>query len=223
MVKNQLTKQEARRLFDYRDGMLYWRHAGSGRRGDLRAVTNSVCKGRVIKIVRLGRSNYLAKYLVWNWHHGIASSKVQQIDKDVSNISIDNLFHNEEFITRPQHIDGRAWCPCCSQLVPVPSPEIVSANCGLAPIQQKILEAVWAGRGFPVSTRRIFDKMYEDDPDGGPPESEMYNSFKSAKSRMKSKLAGSGYGIVNDGYGRGYRLVIGKEEEDGQAVGRKGA
>ena len=62
IVRNQLTQQEARKLFDYRDGLLFWLHAGSGRRSDLRAVTDN---GKQTEI-NIGGRRYQAQYIVWN-------------------------------------------------------------------------------------------------------------------------------------------------------------
>lgn len=207
-AKNQLTQQEARSLFDYRDGMLWWKQAGSGRRRDLRAVTVSGNRAEI----NIGGVRYQAKYVVWNWHRGVALSEIRQLDdRDPANLSIENLIAVEKNISAQSPL-ARSACPCCAQHVPAPPPEVITFNCGLSPMQDKILSAVWAGRGLPVPTERIFDAMYEDDPDGGPEPSKMYLAFKVALSRMRKKLKGSGYSIVNNGYGRGYRLVIGQEE-----------
>lgn len=101
-------------------------------------------------------------------------------------------------------------CPCCKQPVRVPSLEIICDHYQLTPMQSRILAAVWKGRGMPIQTNRIFDLMYADDPDGGPSPRIMYETFKVQLSRMRDKLEGSGIGIENTGYRRGYRLVIGE-------------
>ena len=100
-------------------------------------------------------------------------------------------------------------CPCCNQFVPVPAMDIVIDRYGLTAMEGRILGAVWRGRGFPVSTERIFDGMYVDDPDGGPSPGKMYAAFKVALHRMRGRLNGSGFSIENAGYRRGYRLVLG--------------
>lgn len=99
-------------------------------------------------------------------------------------------------------------CPCCSRPVSTPTVEIVIDNFKIPPMQAQILRAVWRGKGHPVQTHRIFDWMYEDDPDGGPSEMRMYAAFKVGLSRLRKSLEGSGIGIENVGYRRGYRLVI---------------
>ena len=100
-------------------------------------------------------------------------------------------------------------CPACGQPVRVPQFEIVADRYGLSPTERRILEAVWKGRGFPVATERIFDAMYRDDPNGGPSHDAMYRAFKVRLSRLRAKLNGSGVGVRNEGYRRGYRLVLG--------------
>lgn len=204
MIRNQLSLQEARNLFDYRDGILFWRHAGSGRRRDLRAVIYSADRVQI----NIGGKKFDAHYVVWNWHHGITAKAVRFRDENRRNIDIGNLVEVETFIDT-QSAQVKMSCPCCSQAVPVPSAYIIAQNCGLTPMETRILEAVWDGKGRPVQTERIFDRMYEDDPDGGPPPARMYATFKEKLSLLKKKLIGSGVGIENVGRREGYRLVMG--------------
>ncbi len=99
-------------------------------------------------------------------------------------------------------------CPCCQQAVAAPTLEIVIDRFGLTPQEARILRAVWRGKGFPVPNERIFDHIYEDDPDGGPSANKMYLALKVSLCHLRRKLAGSGIGIANAGYRQGYRLVI---------------
>jgi len=92
----------------------------------------------------------------------------------------------------------------------VPSLDIVIDHYKITPLEARILSAVWRGKGLPVQTERIFDAMYADDPDGGPSPTQMYRAFKVALCRLRDRLNGSGIGIANVGYRRGYRLVIGE-------------
>lgn len=211
MVRNQLTQQEARALFDYRDGMLFWRHAGSGRRADLRAARVSKNGSRKVSRINIGGKDFYAEYVVWNWHHGITQHRIVQADGDRLNNAIENLKEVETFI-RLQSGFTSPTCPCCSQAVPVPSAYIVAQNAGLTPMETRILEAVWDGKGRPVQTERIFDRMYEDDPDGGPPPARMYATFKEKLSLLRKKLIGSGVGVENVGRREGYRLIMGAVE-----------
>lgn len=101
-------------------------------------------------------------------------------------------------------------CPCCDQPVRVPSLEIIIDHYRMPPQEARVLRAVWRGKGLPVQTERIFDAMYEDDADGGPPPARMYANFQWALSHLRDRLEGSGIAVVNDGYRRGYRLVLGE-------------
>lgn len=105
-------------------------------------------------------------------------------------------------------------CPCCKQPVRVPSLEIVANHYKLTPLETRILGAVWRGRGMPVRTERIFDAMYIDDPDGGPPPGRMYSAFKVALCHMRAKLKGSGVGIRTIGYRQGYAISLGEGVEE---------
>lgn len=207
IVRNQLTLMEARRLLDYRDGTLFWRHAGSGRRRDLRAVIDGDDRG----IIKIGGAAYRAKYLVWNWHHGITPHSLVPANGDAADLRIENLREIEKIIAPVS--SPSMPCPCCAQIVAVPSADIVAHSCGLSPMEEKILGAVWMGKGRAVQTERIFDRMYEDDPEGGPPPSRMYSTFKETLCAMRKKLEGSGVWIENVGRRAGYRLVLGVEKQ----------
>lgn len=204
MIRNQLTQAEAQRLFDYRDGMLYWRHAGSGRRPDRRAVYDKPNGCRI----NIGGKMYSAQYLVWNWHNGICAGVIRFRDKNSKNLTIENLFDTEVFI-RHSFGSEHTICPCCSQRVPVPILDVIAFNSGLQPLEKKVLRAVWDGKGMPVQTARIIDAMYGDDEDGGPEQNRAYQNMKIAMTRLRGKLNGTGIGVVNCGYGAGYRLVMG--------------
>lgn len=105
-------------------------------------------------------------------------------------------------------------CPCCGGEIQAPSIDVAVDYTEYQPgsLGRSILEAVWKGKGFPVSNERIFAAMYADDPSGGPDEAAMYRAFKVSLSRLKKRLQGSGVTIENAGYGRGYRLVFTKGE-----------
>lgn len=100
-------------------------------------------------------------------------------------------------------------CPCCQQPVAVPTLDILVDHYELTPIEARVLGAIWRGKGMPVITERIFSAMYIDDPDGGPSQSKMYLAFKVALCHLRKKIKGSGVDVLNVGYRRGYRLVIG--------------
>ena len=209
MIRNQMTMQEARRLLDYRDGDLYWRQAGSGRRTDLRATVRSAVRSADRVQINIGGGMKLdAHYAVWNWHHGITRHQIVFANGDRSDIRIENLREIEKVIG-PQSARKPMMCPCCSQSVPVPTAYVVAVNCDLKPMEARVLEAIWEGGGLPVHTEKIFDRMYADDPDGGPAPARMYSTLKESMVGLRKKLAGSGVGIETVGYRAGWRLVLG--------------
>ncbi len=211
-AKNQLSMQDARKLFDYRDGKLFWKHVSSGQRSDRCAI--KVRKHRVhqLCILKVGEVQFMAQYVVWNWHHGITRKSIRFRDGDCLNLRIENLFDADPLdknFMNAQSLHSRISCPCCQQRVTAPTLEVIVSNYGLAPLEAKVLSAIWAAKGLPVSTEKVFTEMYSDDPDGGPSSSKMYSAFKVALSRLRSKIRGSGVNVENVGYGQGYRLVLG--------------
>ena len=113
-------------------------------------------------------------------------------------------------IKPPTHFSEIA-CPCCKKPIGVPNIDVVIDHYDVPPLEQAVLRTVWKGKGMPVMTERIFDAMYEDDPDGGPSPARMYSAFKVALCHLRARLVGSGISIKNEGYRRGYRLVLGDE------------
>lgn len=204
MILNQISMQEARKLFEYRDGTLFWRQTGSGRRTDLRAVW----VGRNKAEIKLGGKSFKAQYVVWNWHHGITPNRIMFANGDKTDIRLENLREVETIISAVSP-PVATTCPCCSQSVPVQSAYIVAVGCGLKPMEYRILDAIWHGNGMPVSTEKIFDRMYDDDPDGGPPPARMYATLKESMVGLRKKLVGSGVGIETVGYRAGWRLILG--------------
>lgn len=97
-------------------------------------------------------------------------------------------------------------CPCCGQTVFKPSVDMLIDHLGISGHQAAILAAVWHGKGFPVPTERILDRMYEDDPDGGPKEARQYSALKESMSRLRNRLKGSGVSIESAGPAGGWRL-----------------
>lgn len=216
IVKNQLSRDAALRLFDYREGMLFWRHQASGRRSDLRAVSYSTRRGYKRAEVRIGGVVFEAKYLVWNWHYGLTERMLDHQDRDRSNFSIGNLIEVEgaaNFICAPSApavptTAHSVSCPCCSQPVSAPSLDVLVMHFGISPFQERILDCLWKARGRPVSKGRILDAMYADDPDGGPSNEKATAAMKEAIFRMRDKLDGSGVSVEYDNFHKGYRLTI---------------
>lgn len=107
-------------------------------------------------------------------------------------------------------LDNPIDCPCCRQAVRAPTVEMIVDRYSLTPIEARVLGAIWRGKGMPVITERIFTAMYIDDPDGGPSQSKMYLAFKVALCHLRKKIRGSGIDVINQGYRRGYRLIVGE-------------
>lgn len=204
----QLSRLDAQSLFEYRDGMLYWRAAGSGRRRDLRAVTFSGKRAEI----NIGGERYQAHYVVWNWHNGKAKGFIRPNDGDLRNIAIENLREVDVFISAdfppPKH-----ECPMCAQPVAAPTLDVITRKYELPPLQSRILKSIWSGGGHPVMPGKIFEAMYEGDIDGGPSDAEMYRAFKVALCRLRARIEGSGVSIETVGYRGGFRLVF---SEDGK-------
>lgn len=123
-------------------------------------------------------------------------------------------FAPERIIPREVERTDVIRCPCCGHRVSSPSLEIVVDVYGVTPLEARILGAIWRGRGMPVQTERIFDAMYEDDPDGGPSRVKMYAAFKVALHHLRRRIAGSGIKVESAGYGRGYRLLVNRRSHD---------
>ena len=100
-------------------------------------------------------------------------------------------------------------CPLCKQPIASPSLDDVIAACRLSGFEAKILSAVWAGRGMPVQTDRIFDVMYLDDINGGPSPNSMYAALNRALRSLNSQLGGTGVAVVSGRRHKGYRLSLG--------------
>ena len=104
--------------------------------------------------------------------------------------------------------DRGVVCPCCGAQVDAPSLEMLVDVKKISKDQEAVLSAIWRGKGMAVSTQRIFDAMYADDPDGGPSDVRMYSALKQRLFKLREKLEGTGVKIEAVGYRRGYRIVM---------------
>lgn len=211
-VRNQLTQAEARVLFDYEDGKLYWRKFGSGMRSDRVAIWSGGNKGEI----KIGGMKFQAHYVIWNWHHGVTGKAIRFRDGDRGNLRIENLCEVDisPSLTAPERVD----CPTCGHHAAAPSLGGVMLVCELTPKQARILGAVWRGRGQPVHYEQIVAALYEDDPDGGPSHDLAYKAMKVGIHHLRKRLEGSGVGIESAGYGKGYRLVLAGRARQGEAA-----
>lgn len=89
---NKLTQAEVKRLFNYRDGVLYWKaRSSSTSRVVIGMESGSTDTGGYIQTMVHGKL-YLNHRLVFLYHHGyMPENDVDHIDKNKSNNRIENL------------------------------------------------------------------------------------------------------------------------------------
>ena len=90
-------------------------------------------------------------------------------------------------------------CPCCNQ--PTTGVDPLKAHTVFTPTELKIIKAL--PRAGVIATEDLIDRVYGDDPDGGPEWANhaIYNNL----SRIRKKLRPLGYDIAKTN-GHGYRL-----------------
>jgi DNA-binding response OmpR family regulator len=219
---NQIDKERARALFDYRDGKLYWRNMVGRRRPEAGSeLMRKTTGGDPVWVISLGSRQevrrYMRCYLVWNWHYGKTDRILRPLDGDHLNDRIGNIgfagpLPQEEMpAPAPQPLESKYGvnCPCCGSGVQVMTADLATQVYGITEQQARILRAIWSGKGKPVHMERVFSEMYADDPDGGPTQEKMYLAFKVAMSHLRTKLEGSGISVETVGYRQGYRLILG--------------
>lgn len=79
---------------------------------------------------------------------------------------------------------------------------------GLSEDAQSVLEAVYDAGGKPITADRIFDRMFDHDPDGGPAFALAYKFLREALAELAIKLEGTGIGIENVGRRDGWALRL---------------
>lgn len=97
-----MTQDEALRLFEYRDGQLYWRIKPS-RRDPIGMVAGSQDRSRGYVAVTRNRKHYYAHQIVFLMHHGVIPLEVDHINGDKS----DNRVENLRVCTRAQNMHNR--------------------------------------------------------------------------------------------------------------------
>lgn len=86
-----LTQAEALRLFEYRDGVLYWKVRAARRTQIGDAVGSKNTKKDPYLITSIKGVKYLIHKLVFLMHHGYIPSVVDHIDGNIANNKINNL------------------------------------------------------------------------------------------------------------------------------------
>ena len=85
-----MTTEEARELFDYKDGFLYWKKSGSGRKlGQPIGCTDT--KGYAV--CRVKNKQWKLHRLIWIWHGNVLEpgKQIDHIDRNPLNNKIENL------------------------------------------------------------------------------------------------------------------------------------
>jgi hypothetical protein len=86
-----LTQEEAHRLFEYRDGVLYWKERPINSRkpkGDMEAGAKS---GHGYKKITVNQKAYYAHQLIFLMQHGYIPKLVDHIDGNTDNNTVTNL------------------------------------------------------------------------------------------------------------------------------------
>lgn len=83
-----ITQNYLKELFDYRDGELYWKKSGKGRKIGKPAGSERKDGYRAI---RINGKLYLTHRLIFLWHYGCLPEFLDHIDRNPSNNNITNL------------------------------------------------------------------------------------------------------------------------------------
>jgi hypothetical protein len=86
-----LTQAEAHRLFEYRDGVLYWKvRPQNSRKSKDDNTAGTVTTGGYVKVT-IAQKKYYAHQIVFLMQHGYIPGVIDHIDGNTSNNRIDNL------------------------------------------------------------------------------------------------------------------------------------
>ncbi len=85
----------------------------------------------------------------------------------------------------------RPACPMCGAGEGVRSIDDFVRHHRIKGHPEAILRAVWASSGQIMTTERLFDALYADDPDGGPSRTKMHADLHAAVRTVNTMLAGT--------------------------------
>jgi len=86
-----MTQEEALRLFEYKDGMLYWKTRGNGFAPfKIGSKVGSVCE-RGYARTKINGKGYLVHRLIYLMHNGFIPEFIDHIDGNKNNNKIENL------------------------------------------------------------------------------------------------------------------------------------
>jgi hypothetical protein len=96
VVKNHklksLTQTEAKNVFEYKDGELYWKRTlRSTKKGDIAGTIAISPSGNKFKKIRYGGQSYRASHIIFLIFHGYLPKRISFIDKNSLNTRIENL------------------------------------------------------------------------------------------------------------------------------------
>lgn len=95
---NSLTQTEAKNVFEYKDGELYWKHnLRSVKKGDKAGTIATSPSGNKFKKIRYAGKSYKVAYIIFLIFHGYMPKRISFIDKNPLNTRIENL---KEIVSR---------------------------------------------------------------------------------------------------------------------------
>lgn len=107
---------------------------------------------------------------------------------------------------------GEIVCPCCRKTPILPDLTVLLIDLmnerGLTENAQSVLEALYLAAGRPVLAEKLFDRMYDHDPDGGPSPARMYADLNAALAELNAALDCTGLAVVRQGRRDGWRLIL---------------
>ena len=86
-----LTQEEAHRLFEYRDGALYWKERPNASRKLMGNMEAGTASGHGYRKIRRGKKTYYTHQLIFLMQHGYIPKVVDHIDGNTENNQIENL------------------------------------------------------------------------------------------------------------------------------------
>ena len=119
-----LTQEEAHRLFEYKDGLLFWKERPKYSRkpkGDMQAGTAS---GHGYKKITFNQKQFYVHQLIFLMQHGYIPDLIDHIDGDTNNNKVENLrVSNHSFNacnskTRSDNTSGHkgvVWSKACQK------------------------------------------------------------------------------------------------------------
>lgn len=92
MKYRNITQQQVRELFDYKDGLLYWK-VSLNRRIMIGSIVGSVVMqhGGKRRFINFNKMRFRAAQLIFLWHHGYIPLIVDHEDRNCLNDKIGNL------------------------------------------------------------------------------------------------------------------------------------